>query len=222
MNVFRKKNDLIILGKEISKYCVGMEGNLSMKKKNSIIIKASGSNLKKLTNKDLVKYDLDGKQLNNFKKKGSMELPFHIFFLKNFDIKYVTHTHPVNTLKILVSDKIYEFANQRLFPDQVVFNGKKSCIVPYNTPGLPLTEMIEKSINEFINEEKYFPNLILLQNHGIIVCGNSIDQCIYINEICEKSAEIFLTSNKKNYLTDNQINELIINKEEIYRKSLIS
>lgn len=214
-------SDLLRLSISLSDFVVGMEGNISKKTNDGIIIKASGSNLRNLSESDLVSYNFKGVQTNNHNKKGSMELSFHLYLLENYNIKYVAHTHPTNTLKILVSDKINEFANKRLFPDQVIFNGKKSCIVPYSLPGQPLTDTIKTYLNKFIEEEKYFPNLILLKNHGIIVCGNSIDECIYGTEICEKSAEIFLTNFNRDYLSDDEINELINDEQEKYRKSLL-
>lgn len=213
--------DLLELSKSLSGFVVGMEGNISKKTNDGIIIKASGSNLRHLKESDLVAYDFNGNQTNNFNKKGSMELSFHFFLLKNYNVKYIAHTHPTNTLKILVSDKINEFANKRLFPDQVIFNGKKSCVIPYSLPGLPLTTQIKTHLNNFISDEKYFPNLILLKNHGVIVCGNSIEECIYGTEICEKSAEIFLTDFNRDYLTENEVNDLINDEQEKYRKSLL-
>jgi L-fuculose-phosphate aldolase len=214
-------SDLLSLSISLSNFVVGMEGNISKKTNDGIIIKASGSNLRNLSESDLVSYNFKGEQINNHNKKGSMELSFHLYLLENYNIKYVAHTHPTNTLKILVSDKINEFADKRLFPDQVIFNGKKSCIIPYSLPGQPLTDTIKIYLNRFIEEENYFPNLILLKNHGIIVCGNSIEECIYGTEICEKSAEIFLTNYTRNYLSDTEINELINDEQEKYRKSLL-
>jgi L-fuculose-phosphate aldolase len=214
-------DDLLSLSISLSNFVVGMEGNISKKTNDGIIIKASGSNLRSLKENDLVSFDFNGNQIDNFNKKGSMELSFHLYLLNEYNIKYVSHTHPTNTLKILVSNKIYKFANKRLFPDQVIFNGKKSCVVPYSSPGKPLTESIKINVKKFIDEEKYFPSLILLKNHGIIVCGNSIEECIYGTEICEKSAEIFLNNFKCDYLSENEINELINDEQEKYRKSLL-
>ena len=61
----------------------------------------------------------------------------------------------------------------RLFPDQVVRNGAKSCVIPYATPGGKLLDAIEKSVNTFI-QKVLLSRLILLQNHGIIVASTSI------------------------------------------------
>jgi L-fuculose-phosphate aldolase len=217
--------ELLELSKTVSKYCVGMEGNVSGKlNTEQFLIKASGHKLSNLDSNGLIIFDFKGNQINNFNKKGSMELGFHTFLLGFDDVNFVSHTHPINTLKILSSGLSKEFANKRIFPDQVIFNGKKSCLVPYSTPGDDLTFLIKNYINFFIKNETSFPKLILLENHGIISCGKSIDECIIINEICEKSAEIFIgakTLGSINFLKESEINSLINDKKEIYRKSLL-
>jgi L-fuculose-phosphate aldolase len=210
-------SDLIKLSNSVSKYVVGAEGNVSKKNSNTITIKASGCKLSDIKNNDFVEYDLNGNQLTNMNRKGSMELSFHIYLLKNYNISYVCHTHPINTLKIISSNKSSDFANKRFFPDQVVFNGEKSCLVPYASPGESLTQSIIKHLEIFINEEKFFPKLILLENHGIITCGNSVEECLVITEICEKSAEIFLSPFGINFFTEDEIQHLINDKNEIYR-----
>ena len=217
-------NSLILLAQSSSKYCVGMEGNISAKTDYGMIIKASGSKLSDLKTEDLVEFDSYGNQTTNYDKRGSMELGFHRFLLGFEDINYVSHTHPTNTVKILCTNLANTFATNRLFPDQVIFNSKKSCLVPYAKPGNDLTEIIKKTIKIFINSEGYFPALILLKNHGIITCGKTIDECIIANDICEKSAKIFIGAmslNKINFLTNNEIIELIEDKNEKYRKGLI-
>lgn len=215
-------DDLIILSKKMSQYVVGAEGNISKKIENGLVIKASGAKLKYLKKSDLVTYDFNGNQLDNFHKKGSMELGFHTYLINKYNVKYISHTHPSNTLKILISDESFNFANLRFFPDQVVFNGSKSCVVPYKKPGNDLTEAIKESVDKFIDIENFFPKLILLENHGIIACGDSVNECIVITEICEKSAEIFLTPYKKKPLSSKEIKDLILDKEEIYRKKIIA
>jgi L-fuculose-phosphate aldolase len=214
---------LISLSKQVSKYCIGMEGNVSSKTKNGILIKASGSRLSNLSNDDLVEFDLNGNQLSNFSKKGSMELSFHRFLMGFEDINYISHTHPINTLKILCSDICESFASNRIFPDQVVFNGQKSCLVQYAKPGNDLTKVISKSVNSFIENEGYFPKLILLKNHGIITCGKTIDECVISTEICEKSAEIFIGSINLGikFLSKSEIFDLSIDKNEKYRQNLL-
>ena len=215
---------IISLSKEVSKYCIGMEGNVSVKTERGLLIKASGARLSELSYDDLVEFDMSGNQLSNPSRKGSMELSFHTFLLGFEGINYISHTHPTNTLMILCSEMCELFASNRMFPDQIVFNGKKSCLVPYAKPGEELTKLISEYVNSFIGKEGYFPKLILLKNHGIITCGGTIEECIISTEICEKSAEIFLGSimlGNINFLTDNETIDLINDKKEKYRQDLL-
>ena len=224
MNFNTIENKLLTMANKVSKYCVGMEGNISSKIDDIIIIKASGSKLNELTINDLVCINKEDVNLTNPSKKASMELGFHRFLLGFDNINFVAHTHPTNTVKILCSNLSDEFSKNRLFPDQIVFNGKKSCLVPYAKPGEELTKLIKLFVNSFIKDEGYFPKLILLKNHGIISCGETIDECIISSDICEKSAEIFIGAyglNKINFLHDSEINDLVEDENEIYRKKLI-
>lgn len=213
-------DDLIFLGRNVSKFVVAMEGNVSKKIDNGFSIKASGTKLSTLSESDIVSFDFEGKQTTNFSKKGSMEKEFHRYLLSYENVNYVSHTHPTNTVKILCTKLSKEFSDNRIFPDQVVFNEKKSCLIPYIKPGDSLSNLIKNEVSKFIEKEKFFPKLILLKNHGIISCGSTIDECIAITEICEKSAEIFLHSYVLgiNYLTNEEINELLIDEKEKYRK----
>ena len=139
------------------------------------------------------------------------------------EVNYVAHTHPTYTNQILCSEKAYSFAEKRLFPDQVVRNGRKSCLVPYATPGKELREEIKKQIGYFVEEEEFFPKLILLENHGIITTGSTHTECIASTLMCEKSAEIFIGAKllgQIKYLTEEEIAAVDKCPNEAYRRKL--
>ena len=214
--------DLIKLAKGVSKFVVGLEGNISGKSENGFYVKASGKSLNNLSKKDLVFCDINGKT-DDISLKPSIEVSFHAWLLYNLDIKFVAHTHPVNTLKILCSNELDEFSRNRIFPDQVVFNGRESCVVDYSHPGEDLTDSIKKSVTEYLLKYKISPKLILLKNHGIITLGNTINDCIIATEICEKSAEIFIGCrllSKINYLSDKDITNILEDDKEKYRQNI--
>lgn len=215
-------SELLRLSHLSSRFCVGMEGNVSMKTEKGFFIKASGVRLSSANQDDFIEYDSDGIQRNNFEKKASMELGFHKFFLQQDDVNFVCHTHPINVLKILCGSFAETFSTHRIFPDQVIFNGEKSCLVQYQKPGDNLAVSIEKEYTEFLSENSNPPKVILLKNHGLITYGKTVDECIIKTEICEKSAEIFLgcLPHIPNYLTKLQTLELLEDKKEEYRYNL--
>jgi ribulose-5-phosphate 4-epimerase/fuculose-1-phosphate aldolase len=216
-------NEIITLSKKLSKFVVCAEGNISKRVKNNFIIKASGTHLKTLKKEDIVTCDMNGIQLDNFNKKPSMEYLFHSWLYSFNNINFVAHTHPINTLKILCTNSISDFSEKRLFPEQIVFNGKKSCIVPYANPGKELLNCIKEHVTSYVEKEKEIPKLILLQNHGIIAVSKTANECISITEICEKSAEIYLGSIlNPNYLSNKDIDKIFNDENEKYRQKLNS
>ena len=75
-------------------------------------------------------------------------------------------------------------------------------------------------VENFVFDQGVFPSVILLKNHGIICCGATIKQCVIATEICEKSAEIFLSStlNNLNKLSQIEIDEIDNSEMEKFRK----
>lgn len=217
-------DELLELAYAIHPLTICGEGNVSCRDGTNFLIKASGVGLLGLKCDDLVRCGMDGKPHEDEEKKPSMEVSFHAWILNTFpQINYIAHTHPSNTNKILCSERIFSFAKRRLFPDQIVRNGVRSCVVPYATPGKPLRNAIKESIIEFMTIEKYFPKLILLQNHGIIAAGKSADECVASTLMCEKSAEVYIGARAMGsikYLSKDQIAEVDTSLDEKYRREI--
>ena len=217
-------DELLGLAHAIQPFTICGEGNVSCREEETLLIKASGTNLDGLGYDDLVRCTFNGKPLEDEEKTPSMEVSFHAWILKTIpQINFVAHTHPTNTNKILCSERIFSFAKRRLFPDQIVRNGARSCVVPYATPGKPLRDAIKESIISFMSSERYFPKLILLQNHGIISAGASAKDCIASTLMCEKSAEVYIGAREMGsitYLTKEQIAEVDTSPDEKYRREI--
>ena len=217
-------DELLELAYAIHPFTICGEGNVSCRDGENFLIKASGTDLLGLKYDDLVRCGMNGRPHEDEEKKPSMEVSFHAWILRSFpQINFVAHTHPTHTNKILCSERIFSFAKRRLFPDQIVRNGARSCVVPYATPGKPLRKAIEESIITFMASEKYFPKLILLQNHGIITAAASAKDCISSTLMCEKSAEIYSGARAMgsiNYLTKEQIAEVDTSPDEKYRREI--
>ena len=208
--------NLLELAHALGPYAICGEGNVSAKASDEyqscFYIKASGTSLDTLEKDQLVACKMSGVPYDALGPKPSIETGFHAWILREFDeINFVAHTHPSKTMQIVCSEQIHSFAEHRLFPDQVVRNGAKSCVVPYAMPGKPLLEEIKKSVTEFIEKNEYFPKLILLQNHGIIAASAFAKECLASTMMCEKSAEVFVGSKvlgQTTFLTEEQVNEV--------------
>jgi rhamnose utilization protein RhaD (predicted bifunctional aldolase and dehydrogenase) len=138
-------------------------GNTSWKSDKMVWVKGSGKRLKDAVSEDIfssINYavltqdevlaceDFSNLILNDI--SPSIEANFHIFLGANF----VTHLHSLGSIAIGVATRGYEF---RSLNQEVRF-------VPYARPGVEL-------VNAICRTEGFANNILILQNHGMIVSG---------------------------------------------------
>lgn len=146
----------------------GTGGNISIKLPyNTLIIKTSGSSLGE-PNEYCIANQITQRKIMG-KGKPSMEIGFHC----NISSQIVIHLHflPINRYLCCGRDKLNldEFEKPYFY-------------IPYLHPGQDLSEEIKNL--SFVDD-----SIILLQNHGIILCGSSIDNIYdlykYLFEFCD-------------------------------------
>ena len=186
----------LIISKELGKdfsLIQGPGGNTSYKVNNEINIKKTGTYLKNSTEKEIfIKENLDELQTfyknridnKKYRKELSIETPLHIIFKQRF----VFHYHSILSIILSVSKDLKEIKN--------ICENIKIKWIPYKRPGNELAKEISKfSTNE--NNNKFF-----LQNHGMLIATNDIDEVL--DEI---------------YYFEKLFLEIIgINKNNLYRK----
>jgi rhamnose utilization protein RhaD (predicted bifunctional aldolase and dehydrogenase) len=124
--------------------------------------------------------------------------------------KYTLHTHPI-AVNILACRKDWNEALLQLFPDAL--------LVKYVTPGIDLAIELNKELNIYLSRHNRIPEVIFLQNHGLIVTSNVYEKIeILTNEVVNKIADSLEISLGHFSLT-NEISSLI---SSIYKKKLIS
>lgn len=145
----------------------GAGGNISVKTDESIFIKSSGSYLSEVSHThgyvecDL--YRLHTKKYTSLEEtilsgsgKPSMELGFHLL-----PSKIIVHIHPSFLLPLLCKGllRMEEMINKYIM---------QPMIVPYQQPGSELSDYIRY---HYANQK-----IILLQNHGVILLGNTVEE----------------------------------------------
>lgn len=91
------KRQIIAIGKTLadSGLLTAKAGNLSVKlDAKTIFITATGSELGRLKNSDIIKVNLDNNYWNKARKRPSSELPTHSLIYNNFPCRVVIHCHP--------------------------------------------------------------------------------------------------------------------------------
>ena len=152
----------------------GPGGNTSIKDGEVMWIKASGTELANAETQDIfvavdriaAKAEASGYSDGSCKQtvldpaitlRPSIETTFHAAL----DYTVVAHTHSVATLVHVVGPEGRAQAVKKLA-------GLPFVMVPYAKPGLPLTR-------EILSRVTPDTKVILLQNHGLICCGDTVD-----------------------------------------------
>jgi rhamnose utilization protein RhaD (predicted bifunctional aldolase and dehydrogenase) len=204
----RREQPLAILG----------EGNTSTRlRPDTFLVKASGTNLGTLRAEDTVECRCqpllslldktgltDGEidaaliasRVDARAQKPSVEALFHAYLLTLPGIEFVGHTHAPKVNGILCSPRAREFAEKRVFPDEIVCCDVASVFVPYTDPGLRLAQTIRRETELFIQTHGRPPRVVLLQNHGLITLGRTVEAVLAAMWMAEKAAAIWLNAAK--------------------------
>ena len=192
------------IGKDIS-MVQAAGGNTSMKLGDTMWVKASGKwlinacaeeimvpvNISKvktiLKNEEFSEKELSVSKISDDKiaLRPSVETPLHAVL----DFKYVLHTHDVNVISIAIQNN-----SQALFKNVMSeFNWK---FLPYIKPGIELSKQL-------LAIKSKSDNVFVLQNHGLIVCGDSLDEIKQLNlKIRESLENEVIKKVKLNYKND--------------------
>jgi rhamnose utilization protein RhaD (predicted bifunctional aldolase and dehydrogenase) len=231
------------LGREDRQLALLGEGNTSVKlSPEHFAVKASGAHLGTLTEADVTTCDsarvlalLDRRQLadedmvaglmdsrvGGHGRKPSIESLFHAWLLTLRDVNFVGHCHPLSVNQVMCSPRARDFAERRLFPDEVVCCGPLSVFIPYADPGLPLAREIAERTRAFIEKEGNVPRLILLQNHGLIALGATPQAVLAATFMATKAAAIFMGAaamGGPNFLTPQHVDRIAGRPDEAYRQ----
>jgi rhamnose utilization protein RhaD (predicted bifunctional aldolase and dehydrogenase) len=231
------------LGREERKLAILGEGNISARiSTEQFLVKASGSCLATLRPEDLATCSsasvlplLDRKRISDAEietallesradpksKKPSTETVFHAWLLTLENVNYVGHCHPAVANQVLCSPRARDFAERRLFPDEVVCCGPASVFVPYTDPGLPLAREIRDRTILFQKNSGIVPRLILLQNHGLIALGATPQAVLACILMATKAAEIFVGAaalGGPNFMTPKDVERIGSRPDEAYRQ----
>ena len=172
-----------------SRFVIAGGGNTSYKNAEKIWVKASGSSLATITEdgfavldraklnlmsdkvysanaaerEEQVKNDLADATITKG-KRPSVETSMH----NVIDFAFVVHMHPTLVNGLMCAQNA-QADLQKLF-------GSKALYIEYTDPGYVLFKKVEDAIKAFRAEDGAEPAVIWLQNHGIFVAANSIEE----------------------------------------------
>ena len=150
-------------------------------------------NAKSKRDRENITSDLVRKATIDTSNRPSIETLLHSFLLK-----YTLHTHPVS-VNVIVSQKGWRNILKTIFKDE------KIALVEYQTPGVELAIALSNSLEGF----EYLPNIIFLQNHGLIITSNSKNEIFTITEEVLKKTEDYLKLDLSKYKFTTEISKAL-------------
>ncbi|MDP4268083.1 MAG: class II aldolase/adducin family protein [Bacteroidota bacterium] len=148
--------------------------------------------LSELRNRNVCKAEMLMNNItHNISNKPSIET-----FLHSLLYKYTLHTHPI-AVNIIACKVGWREILAGIFPDALLIN--------YETPGILLAVELKKSIIEYEKTYGKKPNIIMLQNHGLIVSSDSQDDIIEMMESVLLKIENYLCINFEQYKLTNKL-----------------
>ncbi|MET8133182.1 class II aldolase/adducin family protein [Streptomyces sp. NPDC005251] len=142
---------------------VGTSGNLSVRVGDTVLVTPTGVPYDRLTHDDIVGVGLDGRQVIGSLRPTS-ELPMHLAVYRVTEARAVVHTHAAHATAVSV-----------LVPELPLIHymaadlGGPVRVAPYATYGTP--ELAENMLRALADRAA-----CLLQNHGTMAYGASLDQ----------------------------------------------
>lgn len=215
------KEELVKYSKLLSEknMVIGPGGNTSVRIGEYMYIKPSGVSFSEMGIADLVEVEISSGKVTPHQKgyRPSSEVLMHLYLYQIRDIHCIFHAHPPMVNGLVCGN----VEIKHIFPDSVVYLGKNIKILDYCTPcGEKLAQFVKKNMTDELS--------LILKNHGAITVGDNPRVAFTRMELLEGLAYtewIALSSGTKfneiNFLTVNDIDEILNLESEKYRQKLL-
>ena len=118
--------------------------------------------------------------------------------LHSFLLKYTLHTHPI-VVNIILAKKDWKNILRLIFPEDELV------LVEYQTPGIELALELNNELNKF----ETTPNLLFLQNHGLIVTSDEKEEIYSLTEYVLDRVESYFNIDFSKYKLTTQITKAL-------------
>ena len=159
----------------------GTSGNISAKipSTDTFLIKPSGAHMKNLKPEELVLVDLQGNKIRG-ETNVSVETPIHAaIYRARKDVQAVVHTHaPTATA--------FGIAKTEILPLQI----ELFMLLPNGVPVVSFKAPGSKALADAVQKKIANHDALILENHGIVTVGSTIEAACSLNEMVEEGAKI--------------------------------
>ena len=159
----------------------GTSGNISAKipGTNTFLIKASGVRMRFLKPEELVLVDLQGNKVKG-ELNVSLETPIHsAVYGARSDVQAVVHTHASTATA-------FGIAKTEILPLQV----EMFMLLPKGVPVVSFEQPGSEALAEAVQRKIMGYDAVILENHGVVTVGSTIEAACNLNGMVEEAAKI--------------------------------
>ncbi len=210
MNEQQARLEMVSLAKSLFDrgYATGGAGNLSCCLDDErILVTPTGSSLGRLSAERLSVVDKNGTHLSG--DKPSKEVVFHLAIYRNNPAhRAIVHLHSTYLTALSCLKNINTDNAIRPFTPYYVMRIGQLPVIPYYNPGHP-------HIARDLAEKAHLYQAFLLQNHGPVVAGDSLEEAVNNAEELEETARLYflLHQHDIHYIGDTDIQQLALMKK---------
>jgi len=162
----------------------GTSGNISARipDADTFLIKPSGACMGRLKPEELVLVDLNGNKISG-KRNISAETPMHAaIYRARRDAQAVVHTHAPTATAFGIAEK-------EILPLQI----EMFMLLPKGVPVVPFKQPGSEALAETVQRKMADYDAVILENHGIVTVGSTLEAACSLNEMVEEAAKIQFT-----------------------------
>jgi len=183
-NLIDMKEDIVNAGRDLFNKGIleNNEGNISLRvsKKDEMLITPTGNNYQKITANQVVHMKFNGTALSTGKLPSTEAKMHALIYESRPKVKCIIHTHSTYASMLSIIRKRIPI----IMEEQIIYLGGSIEISPYG-------EAHTDDIGESALAALSYKNGALLANHGVIVCGKSIQNTVKSAELVEKLAKVY-------------------------------
>lgn len=232
----RPERELVIMG----------EGNTSARiDEKTFFVKASGTQLHEIGPEGFVEVDLakvlsipaaesrtdaevkdllSASRVNPAEtRQPSVETMFHAILYEMTGAQFIGHTHPIAVNSVICSQDAVKMLAGRTTPEEVVYLGPESVVIPYVDPGLPLARAVRTGVAAYIEKWDEDPKVIFLQNHGVFALGDSAKAVENTQAMTDKAARILMGTMQfggPRFMSEADVLRIHTRPDEVYRRKM--
>jgi len=161
---FKDRDTIWIKASGIPLAGIGRDGFVALSRNKLSLIESSVFSEDATEREEQVKVMMNNAIISPKNLRPSVETSLHNLI----GYAFVVHTHPTRVNGLMCANDVLVEVERRF--------GREALMVEYTDPGYVLFNKLRERISDYIADHDHTPQIIFLQNHGVFVAADTVDE----------------------------------------------